>query len=210
VKEIMIWFGADPGGAKKFGIALLRDDGSFKTKCVDCADEAAAWLSDRPSGIGIDCPLWWSSGRSSDRKADKWLRRRGIHSGTVQAANSLKGAILVQGMMLAFRLRKKYGRVPITEAHPKALLRFFGLHGRSWKKVTAHFEIVGSEPPSLHERDAVLAAVAARNGVTGVWTRDLSRDRGDSELDPKEMWFGEVRYFWPESAETKPNQKAPA
>jgi hypothetical protein len=71
----------------------------------------------------IDCPLWWSSARSSDRLADKWLRAQGVPSGTVQTANSLRGAALVQGMMFAFRARERYIGVPITEAHPKPLLR---------------------------------------------------------------------------------------
>jgi hypothetical protein len=55
----------------------------------------------------------------------------------------------------------------------------------------------GKEPPSEHERDAILASVAARNGVTGAWMRDLSLQRDQHELDPKRMWFGEVNYFWP-------------
>jgi predicted nuclease with RNAse H fold len=104
----MIWFGADPGGKKNFGVAILKDDGSYCTKCVDCADDALSWLSEfRPNDIGIDCPLWWSSARGSDRKADKWLRARGVPSGTVQTANSLRGAALVQGAMLAFRARQR-------------------------------------------------------------------------------------------------------
>jgi len=51
---------------------------------------------------------------------------------------------------------------------------------------------------SEHERDAVLAAVAIREGMTGAWSHDLSVKRDDdTELDPKRMWFGEVSYFWP-------------
>jgi hypothetical protein len=106
----MVWFGADPGGTRNFGVAVLRYDGSYITKCVDCADEAVEQMSERPGGIGIDCPLWWSE----------------------------------------------------------------------------------------HECDAVLAAVAARNGVSRIWRHDLSLQRSESELDPKQMWFGEVNYFWPD------------
>jgi predicted nuclease with RNAse H fold len=193
----MIWFGADPGGKGCFGVAILSDDGAFAVQCVDCADDAVAWMSRRPNGIGIDCPLWWSSARSADRLADKWLRAKGVPSGTVQAANSLQGAALIQGAMLAFRARQRYGDVPITEAHPKALLHILGLRKSPWSAVATQFGLLGPEPMSEHECDAVIAAVAARNGITGVWSRDLSVDRDPSELDPKQMWFGAVSYYWP-------------
>jgi predicted nuclease with RNAse H fold len=197
----MTWFGADPGGAENFGVAILREDGTYVTGCVSCADDAVDWVREhgRPNGVGIDCPLWWSSGRSGGRKADQWLRDRGISPGTVQEANSLRGATLVQGVMLAVRLRERYPRLLITEAHPKAVLRFLHLplDLEKWDEVGRHFDLEGNVPPSEHERDAVLAAVAARDGMKGVWSRDLSADRYTSELDPKRMWFGEVSYFWP-------------
>ena len=68
----MTWFGADPGGENNFGIAVLYEDGTYKTKCVDCADEAIDWIRKfgRPNGAGIDCPLWWSSGQGGGREAD--------------------------------------------------------------------------------------------------------------------------------------------
>ena len=154
----MLWFGADPGGNGNFGVAILRDDGSYSTICVDCADHAVARMSERPDGIGIDCPLWWSSARSSDRLADKWLRTRGVPSGTVQTANSLRGAALVQGAMFALRARQRYSGVPVTEAHPKALLRVMGLHKRPWSAVAAKFGLSGDQPPSEHECDAVFGS----------------------------------------------------
>jgi predicted nuclease with RNAse H fold len=195
--SVMVWFGADPGGKKNFGVAILRGDGSYSTNCVNCADEAVEQMSERPDGIGIDCPLWWSSSRSSDRLADQWLRAQGVPPGTVQTANSLRGAALVQGAMFAFRARQRYAGVPITEAHPKALLRVMRLHKQPWSKIAVEFGLLGNEPPSEHEWDAVLAAVAARNGVSGAWPHDLSCQCGERELDPKHMWFGEVNYFWP-------------
>jgi predicted nuclease with RNAse H fold len=199
----MTWFGADPGGADNFGVAVLREDGTYNTQCVNCADEAITWIREfgRPNGVGIDCPLWWSSGRGGGRKVDQWLRDQGIPPGTVQAPNSLQGAVLVQGIMFAVRLRERYQGVLITEAHPKALLRFLGLSREldKWDEVQKGFNLKGSVP-SEHERDAVLAAVAAREGMTGVWSRDLSISRYESEVDPKRMWFGEVSYFWPYKA----------
>jgi predicted nuclease with RNAse H fold len=197
----MTWFGADPGGADNFGVAVFREDGTYVTKCVSCADEALNWICKfgRPNGAGIDCPLWWSSGQGGGRKADQWIRDHGIPPGTVQSANSLQGAALVQGVMFAVRLRERYQGVLITEAHPKALLRFLGLSSNlnKWGEIQECFKLKCSAPSSEHERDAVLAAVAAREGMTGVWSRDLSVNRWESELDPKRMWFGEVSYFWP-------------
>jgi hypothetical protein len=103
--------------------------------------------------------------------------------------------------MFAVRLRERYHhhRVLITEAHPKAVLRFLGLplDLDKWVEIQKHFDLKGNVPPSEHERDAVIAAVAARDGMRGVWSRDLSVKRCASELDPKQMWFGEVNYFWP-------------
>jgi predicted nuclease with RNAse H fold len=193
-----MWVGADPGGVANFGVAVLEGDGNYETFRVDCADEAVEFIRERPAGIGIDCPLWWSSARGSDRKADKWLRAKGIPSGTVQTANSLRGAALVQGVMLAVRVRERHGLVPISEAHPKALVRALGLYQRPWSELALRFGLKGREPRSEHERDALLAAVAARNGVTGIWRRDLAVERGAGELNPKRMWFGEVSYFWPD------------
>jgi predicted nuclease with RNAse H fold len=197
----MTWFGADPGGVDNFGVAALREDGTYDTKCVSCADDAMNWVRSlgRPNGVGIDCPLWWSSGRGGGRKADQWIRDQGIPQGTAQSANSLQGAALVQGVMFAVRVRERYRGALITETHPKAVLRFLHLplDLDKWDEVQEYFKLKGSAPPSEHERDAVLAAVAAREGMTGVWSRDLSVDRCANELDPKRMWFGEVSYFWP-------------
>src|SRR6266446_4384905 len=114
----MIWFGADPGGKNNFGVAVLLDDGTYKTECVSFVEQAIDWIRehDHIDGVGIDAPLWWSSGPSGDRKADNELRKYG----PVQAPNSLRGAVLVQGVMLATRLRQLYPQISITEAHPKA------------------------------------------------------------------------------------------
>lgn len=129
-----MWFGADPGGRLTFGVAVLHEDGTFDTAVVSSADEAMAWYRGVPMGVGIDAPLWWSSGQSSDRQADRFIRTTyRIASGTVQTANSLKGAVLVQGIMLAQRLRERFPLAPITEAHPKALLKAIGLG--SWGRV---------------------------------------------------------------------------
>jgi len=122
-----IWIGADPGGTGNFGLAILKSDGSVQTCCVNCADGAIDVVKEQvkvqPAGVGVDSPLWWSSGRSSDRQADQWLRRTyGLSGGQVQTANSLRGAALVQGAMFVHRVRQLFPDVGVTEAHPKAVL----------------------------------------------------------------------------------------
>jgi hypothetical protein len=82
-----IWVGADPGGKDAFGIAILVEGSDLITKCVSCADEAVKLVTTRPSGVGVDAPLWWSSGQSGEREADRWIRNTyRIPVGTVQTA----------------------------------------------------------------------------------------------------------------------------
>lgn len=117
----------------------------------------------------------------------------------MQSVNSLSGAVVVQGVLLAMRLRSQSPSVPITEAHPKALLKALKLDDAPWASIAERFELKGSDPSrrSEHERDALLSAVAAREGMGQRW-RDLSLDpRCTSELDPKQLWFGPVSYWWP-------------
>ncbi|MCC6574955.1 MAG: DUF429 domain-containing protein [Planctomycetes bacterium] len=196
-----IWVGADPGGKNNFGLAILYPDGSTKTWCVDHADEALEKVCKEvavaPAGVGVDAPLWWSSGQSSDRQADQWLRRTyGLSGGNVQAANSLKGAAVVQGAMFVHRIREKYPAVGVTESHPKAL--WAALRPVDWptfcKTYSISSTIAGHQE---HERDAILGAIAAREGFEGRWPLDLSASRHASELDPARYWLAPVHYFWP-------------
>jgi len=124
-----IWVGADPGGKRRFGIAVLRDGCEPVLKVVGCAGDGVEFVLDElrgevPSGVGVDAPLWWPSGPSGDRKADQWIRREyklGDDKG--QIANSLRGTGLIQGVMLAHRIREACtdSQVYVTESHPKSL-----------------------------------------------------------------------------------------
>ncbi|HTU00147.1 MAG TPA: DUF429 domain-containing protein [Rhizomicrobium sp.] len=189
----MLWIGADPGGKENFGIATLSASGEVRSSCVSCADEAVAWISQEPSGVGVDAPLWWSSGLSSERRADQWIRQTyKIPGGTVQSANSLRGAALVQAVMFISRLREKFPDAPVTEAHPKAVAMALG----GWDRVVATFPEVAHN--NEHQRDAIFAAIAAREGFQGRWKRDLALDRRPSEQDPRRYWLAPINYFWPE------------
>jgi len=85
-----MWLGVDPGGKSAFGIALLDEAGTVRSTCVSCAEEALG-------------------GFSSDRLADQWLRKTyRIKAEPVQAANSLRGAALVQGALFVDGLRRRY------------------------------------------------------------------------------------------------------
>jgi predicted nuclease with RNAse H fold len=180
-------------------LCILNSTGHASTFVVGCADEAVALVTERvqalPAGIGVDAPLWWSSGRSGDRKADQWLRSKyGLSGGQVQAANSLRGAALVQAIMFIQRIRDRFGKMEVTECHPKAVLKALRIDGEAfWKRYSVKAD-VGSE----HERDAVISAVAAREGFQGRWTLDLSQDRHPSEQDPSRYWLAPVHYFWPD------------
>ena len=196
-----VWVGTDPGGKGNFGVAVIQSNGSAHTCCVDCADEAVEaviWMAEvQPSGVGVDAPLWWSSGISGGRLADQWLRDTyGLSGGQVQAANSLQGAALVQGAMFVVRIRERFSDLPVTETHPKALLVALALEAEN-----AFFDYFGIEwataESTEHERDALISAVAAREGFEGRWTHDLSDSRYPSEQSPSDFWLGSVRYLWP-------------
>ena len=192
----MLWFGADPGGKESFGIAVLRDDGSFDTTIVSCADEAIGWLKQEPTAAGIDAPLWWSSGRSGDRKADQFLRQQyKISAGTVQPANCLRGAALVQGVMLLHLLCERFPGLSVTETHPKALLKALKI---SRVKVADHFGVRSDMPQTEHEHDALLGAIAAREGYLKRWTYNLAAHRFSSEQDPTKCASSPIAYWWPE------------
>ena len=192
------WVGADPGGARNFGLCLLGSDLTAKTWCVDCADEAVALVvahSTRPPlGVGIDAPMWWSSGPGGGRLADSWIRKTyGLSPGQVQAVNSLQGAALAQGMLFVERLREHFPTVRVTESHPNAVLRALSVE---WPEFCDQFGLE-METDTKHERDAMIAAISAREGFEGRWARDLSLARYPSEQDPTRYWLAPMQYFWP-------------
>ena len=131
------WVGADPGGKGSFGLAFLDASGGLCCASVSSVDEAVdrITLRGKPLGLGIDAPMWWSTRSGSGRKADEKLRKKySIPSGTVQSVNSLRGAALVGGAMLAFRVRQEFTGTRITESHPKALLLAFKFDESSFAK----------------------------------------------------------------------------
>ena len=204
------WVGADPGGKGKrgkgnFGLAFLDAEQGLHCATVSSVDDAVKHVVGKgePLGLGIDAPMWWSTNEGCRRMADEKVRDailRGkckSHSGTVQSPNSLQGAALIGGAMLAFGVRQKFPRVRITESHPKALLYALELDYKGFAK---RFRIPANRWNNEHERDATIAAVCAREGFKKRWPTDLARERHDSELDPRSYWLQPMHYFWPEDA----------
>ena len=194
-----IWIGADPGGRRNFGVAIICDD-EIATLCVSSAAEAAVEVRKRckraPNGIGVDAPLWWSAGESGDRLADQRMREsHRLSGGQVQTGNSLRGAALIQGMMFVRLMRDAFPNIPVTESHPNAVLNALGM---SWEKFRKTFGIT-VVPKSKHEQDAIVGAVAAREGFEGRWRMDLSLSRSEHEQDPATHWIGPVHYWWPDA-----------
>lgn len=183
LKDEKVWLaGFDPGGEDHFGwcVAEVQPEAALvvrKAGVVSGAPLAVAEaLQAIPAGselvaAGIDSPLYWSA--TGDRHADAVIRDRirrlgcVTAGGTVQHVNSLRGACLVQGVLVAHLLRIKAPRVSITESHPKALLWLMGIASpqRGTSAITLddlgdHFrcETTGR---SEHERDAALAVLTA-------------------------------------------------
>ena len=191
------WVGADPGGKGSFGVAFLDAGGGFCCSTVSSVDEAVEriFAQGEPLGVGIDAPMWWSTRSGGSRKVDEGLRKKyRIPSGTVQSVNSLRGAALVGGAMLAFRIRQKFPCTRITESHPKALLSARILEESDLADQFGSSATWRNE----HERDAAIAAVCARKGFEGCWTVDLALQRHRSEQDPRNYWLAPIHYFWPE------------
>lgn len=161
----MFFVGFDPGGAKALAWAVLEasDSTAVRLRTGLAADPAEAMLDlakvlqgQAPAGVGIDAPLVWSQGR--ERVVDRALRvhvraARGKPS-TVMHINSLKGACVAQGVILAQLCTARWPEALLTECHPKVLAPL-----PAWlQSVGLRPELVGR---SDHERDAALCAGAA-------------------------------------------------
>jgi predicted nuclease with RNAse H fold len=197
-----VWIGADPGGENNFGLAILKTDGSAHVCCVDYVDMAIEVVREHvqgiPGGVGVDSPLWWTSGRAGLRVADQHIRDKyGLPSRNVQATNSMWGSVLVQGMMFVARIRELFPDVRVTETHPKAVLKALDLD--EWKRLFDKLPTdVTLDMLPEHKRDAVISAIAAREGFENRWPMDLAVNRGPSEQDPLHHWLAPIHYYWPD------------
>lgn len=175
------YIGFDPGGVGSFGWAVAAGEGAGIPTIVATGEapnarvalEAAGqFVGDgRLAAAGIDAPLFWTPTgvRRADARVRRELHARGAPSpgGTVQQLNSLRGACLVQGVVGAMLLRRRWPLLPITETHPKALLWLLGLAHRerhaTLVSVRELSQLVIASVTSMneHERDASVACGAA-------------------------------------------------
>lgn len=199
------YLGFDPGG--QTGVALLTVQGGrrhCKTACVDSVDAALSCTSSlldgkTPEAAGVDTFLFWEPTIGGWRRADRCLRDRYPEVlNSVLASNSTAGAMAVQGMGLAIRLRERWPQIELIETHPKVL--YYALAGRKyqWPSDMTKWllKTMNCEPTEIaneHCWDAAISAWAALNGHTKRWTRDL-RALSDAAIEPA----GRCAYWWPE------------
>ena len=183
-------------------MAALSLDGAVASKRFSCAREAVTWVDEmnvEPLGVGVDAPLWWSSGISGARHADQWLRDRYPKArNSVMFINSIFGGVLIQGFLFAAELRRRFPSVPVTEAHPKLVLH---ARERLFADLASEFGLRADsgilDEANDDRRDAVIAALAAREGFSGNWTRDLARlDSLCGEQIASERALSPVNYWW--------------
>ena len=166
VKDVFLGF--DPGGWGKgdgnFGWSicteedgqLVRFDSGTVRDAVDAVERVCGRLPDnrRVLAAGIDAPMFWNArGR---REIDEVIRQeltkigyREVHK-IVLHLNSLFGACLAQGILLASQIHHRF-KCPITEVHPGALVKLD--RGMCLR--------IKGLPSNEHERDASFSAYAA-------------------------------------------------
>ena len=112
--------------------------------------------------------------------------------------NSIFGGVLIQGFLFAAELRLRFPKLPVTEAHPKLLL-----HARRQEFGTLAQEFGLKVDPQIVDednddrRDAILAALAAREGFSGNWPRDLAYlPPLTGEQIPSSRHLVPVNYWW--------------
>lgn len=202
-----LWVGVDPGGVGNYGVAIIQGK-HCQTRRHNSTEQAIEWVVKEvgdliPAGVGVDSPLWWSAGPAGLRRADERIRCKttGITHSTAQAINSLRGSVLVQGMMFVDQIRRRYPNIPVTESHPKAVLKAFST--MKWAELFFPLDTsIHLDTKPDHERDAIIAALCAREGFEKRWACDLSQVRDSNEQDPAQHWLGPVHYFWPLNPDT--------
>lgn len=168
-----VYVGFDPGGIGRFGWAVLEEDGltwrssGVCDNALEAIENASEFVGgDDVTGIGVDAPLYWRM--SGDRQSDKYVRNaigngKGRKS-SVMHVNSLSGACLVQGVIVARLALKNWTAACLTEAHPKALRAIIDseVHELESRKPCNETRCRSKHDDACdHERDAGIAAYAA-------------------------------------------------
>lgn len=194
-----VFLGFDPGGKRRFGVAWLCGS-RFGIGVVDSAADALTWAKRRcpsaPLAAGIDTLLHWSLGHGGNRNAERFLRQHGISAGVI-SPNALRGAMVIGGLSLAFKLREKWPTIRLNETHPKAL--YWWLTGKRYRKDQINAACCSFEKWSRikarcgtdDEFDALLSAWATREAMRKDWCNLVGTC--DDQVHP----IKSVTYWWP-------------
>lgn len=210
-----LYLGFDPGGKGNFGWVRLRvdhdwhepilEDGGVVSGAEEALEVAIGDVEQVPDAVGIDAPLFYA--RRGGRVADSFLRSRMKmlqhgrgSSRSVMSINSLQGACVVEGLLLANFVRRLWSDVWITEAHPSVLKAVSRTAEMRCK------QLYNGDNPNPHIEDALLAAYTAWAGSTRAqgWGANLL------ELDdePFEVVSHPLAYWFPDKStcSTRANQ----
>lgn len=196
---LLNFVGFDPGGKGAFGWAVLSStDGELTLTasgtCSNASDalrEARLRCPSQPVAFAVDAPLFWVP--AGDRKADVCVRKMvcaaGGFSGTVSAVNSLRGACVVQGIIVTRIASAVWPDSQISEAHPKALLAVCS-------EAKVFVATLGDQGRCEHKKDAAVAAFAAfKFAEKSAGWHDLAK----SELNPFFPAGKPVAYWFPKA-----------
>ena len=203
--ESDIFLGFDPGGAGKFGVALLQGGTASVSTCCGIG-EALSWAlnecrNKKPVAAGIDTLLHWSTDKGGLRNADRWLRNTYLEArSSVMYPNSLYGAMAIGGMGLALELRRHWPTIRLNETHPKVL--FHALTGKRYRPAdlaravewfAGHSSLtIAGDISNDDQFDALLSAWATREGYAVGW-----QDLVDRDVNGQIFPVGEVNFLWP-------------
>ena len=207
-----VYLGFDPGGERKFGVALVSGR-SIVTSTVSSVDDAMCWAvrqcgSRQPIAAGIDTLLHWATSKGGWRACDWQLRMKYPSvKKSVMPPNSLFGAMAIGGVALALKIRHTWPQIILNETHPKVLL--YAKSGLRYDpkcpptiKVAIQWLVTQGEYVEAekikgeHALDAAMSAWATQRGLLEGWVDIIGAT--NNLLFPAD----DVRYLWPETIET--------
>jgi hypothetical protein len=201
--------GYDPGGSRSHGVAILCLDAggvlTGKVATLRNVHEVFTWFRDgcaeAPHAVGIDTLLAWPTQSNAGwRCVDSHLRETyPAVANSVVAANSLYGAMCLNGMAPALKLQQKWPNIILNETHPKVL--YYALTGRrysfsadmnEWLCESMH---AGNDAQirNEHEWDALISAWFTLRSATSSSPRDLFTEFHAEELVCP---VKDAHYFW--------------
>lgn len=203
--------GYDPGGNSSHGVAFFSYENGHlinskiaTLKTANDVMEEAGRVKDLIA-VGIDTLTCWSSGPSGWRPADRWLKHRYTHiTNSIASANSLFGAMGLNGMSVLIALRGAKPDLVVTETHPKVLYNAlvsekydYSSNQKAMDRVLSQLFSTVITTDNDHEWDAALSVYAVLQGLKGKWKTDL-HDLPCSENERLIRPCGETHYWWPE------------